>query len=175
MEKIAVVNDKDEIVGYEEKMFVHQKGILHRAFSVVILNSNKEMLLQRRSFTKYHSPGEWTNACCSHQRENEAILEAAKRRIFEEIGIKTIELEESFIFHYKCHFPNGLWENEIDHVFIGIYEDYIEKFNEEEVEAVKWIKIEELKNWIKDRPEDFTYWFKVLMKEVEQREINFLN
>ncbi|WP_160679418.1 isopentenyl-diphosphate Delta-isomerase [Clostridium sp. C8-1-8] len=175
MEKIAVVNDRDEIVGYEEKMFVHEKGILHRAFSVLIVNSKKEMLLQRRSLIKYHSPGEWTNACCSHQRENESILEAAKRRIFEELGIKRIELKESFVFQYKCHFSNGLWENEIDHVYIGRYEDYMEEFDEEEVEEVKWIEIEALKTWIKDRPEDFTYWFKVLMKEVEQREITFLS
>ncbi|GFP75679.1 isopentenyl-diphosphate Delta-isomerase [Clostridium fungisolvens] len=168
LENIAVVNDNDEIIGYKEKMSVHKEGILHRAFSVVLFNSKNEMLLQRRSFSKYHSPGEWTNACCSHQRENETIKEAAIRRLYEELGINDAILEEEFIFHYKCQFENELWENEIDHVFIGRYDKDVESFNIDEVHEVRWISVSELLNWIDEKPEEFTFWFKILIKKAEE-------
>lgn len=175
LENIAVVNSNDEIVGYKEKMFVHKEGILHRAFSVVLFNSKNEMLLQRRSFLKYHSPGEWTNACCSHQRENETIKESAIRRLNEELGINDATLEEEFVFHYKCQFENELWENEIDHVFVGRYDNNVEAFNLDEVHDVRWISVSELLKWINEKPEEFTYWFKLLIKKAEELKKLYIN
>lgn len=163
MEYIAIVNELDEIKGYEEKIYVHEQGILHRAFSVILYNDNKKILIQQRSSKKYHSPSLWTNSCCSHERKSDkTILNAAKRRVFEELGIERIEIKEVDIFKYKCDFKNGLIENEIDHIFIGKYNGEV-NFNREEIDAVKWISEEEILQWIEDRPEEFTYWFKVLM------------
>lgn len=175
LENIAVVNNDDEIIGYKEKMLVHKEGILHRAFSVVLFNSKNEMLLQRRSFSKYHSPGEWTNTCCSHQRENETIKEAAIRRLYEELGINDAVLEEEFIFHYKCQFENELWENEIDHVFIGRYDKEVESFNIDEVHEIRWISVSELIKLIEEKPEEFTFWFKILIKKAEELKKLYIN
>ncbi|WP_338025451.1 isopentenyl-diphosphate Delta-isomerase [Clostridium yunnanense] len=175
LENIAVVNSNDEIIGYKEKMLVHKEGILHRAFSVLLFNSKNEMLLQRRSLSKYHSPGEWTNACCSHQKENETIKEAAVRRLYEELGINDVAIEEEFVFHYKCQFENQLWENEIDHVFIGRYDTNIECFNTDEVHEVRWIPVSELLMLIDEKPEEFTFWFKILIKKAEELKKLYIN
>lgn len=166
MEYIAVVDTNDNIISYQEKMEVHEKGILHRAFSVLLFNNKNELLLQRRALEKYHSPGEWTNTCCSHQREGETLLEAANRRITEELGIKGVELKEEFTFHYKCKFSNELYENEIDHVYTGTYNGDISNFNRDEVYEVKWISYDELVIWMENKPDEFTFWFKDIMKRI---------
>lgn len=164
MEYIAIVNESDEIIGYKEKMYVHEQGILHRAFSVIIYDNDDNMLIQQRSSAKYHSPSLWTNSCCSHERESDGmIVNAAKRRVFEELRIEHIDLIEVDTFKYECHFENNLVENEIDHIFIGKYNGNV-NFNKEEIDAVRWIGEEELLQWIEEKPEEFTYWFKVLMK-----------
>ena len=168
MEEIAIVDIDDKIIGYSEKMKVHEEGVLHRAFSVLIFNDKNKMLIQRRALEKYHSPGEWTNACCSHQRDGETIKEAAYRRITEELGIVTPNLIERFVFHYKCKFSNELYENEIDHVFTGIYNEKITNFNKEEVCDTQWISYEDLLSWINKRPQDFTFWFKNIMKKIPE-------
>ena len=165
-EEIAIVDFDDNIIGYDEKMKVHKEGTLHRAFSVLIFNDKNEMLLQRRALEKYHSPGEWTNACCSHEREGETIKQAAIRRVKEELGIECPELYEKFVFHYKCKFSNELYENEIDHVFVGIYNDEVTNFNREEVCDTKWISYNELIKWINEKPEEFTFWFKNIIKKI---------
>ncbi|WP_066870114.1 isopentenyl-diphosphate Delta-isomerase [Clostridium mediterraneense] len=166
MEYIAVVDTNDNIILYQEKIEVHEKGILHRAFSVLLFNDKNELLLQRRALEKYHSPGEWTNTCCSHQREGETLLDAANRRITEELGIKDVELKEEFTFHYKCKFSNELYENEIDHVYTGTYNGDISNFNRDEVCEVKWISYDKLVVWMENRPDEFTFWFKDIMKRI---------
>ena len=166
MEYIAVVDTNDNIISYQEKMEVHENGILHRAFSILLFNDKNELLLQRRALEKYHSPGEWTNTCCSHQREGETLLEAAKRRITEELGIIDIELKEEFSFHYKCKFSNELYENEIDHVYTGTYNGDISNFNRDEVCEVKWISYDKLVVWMENKPDEFTFWFKDIMKRI---------
>ena len=124
-EYVVLVNPKDEVLGLMEKQQAHINGLLHRAFSVFLFNDNGEMLLQKRSSEKYHSPNQWTNAVCSHPRDGETYLEGAKRRLREELGIET-ELSEKFNFIYKADVGGGLWEHELDYVFTGIYN---EKFN----------------------------------------------
>lgn len=168
MEKIAVVDMNDKIIGYEEKMYVHELGIPHRAFSILLFNKNNEVLLQRRALNKYHSPGEWTNTCCSHQRKNETLLQAANRRLKEELGIEGVALEEVFVFHYKCKFSNDLYENEIDHVYIGRYDGEVDKLNPKEVCDVKWISYENLALWMIKSPEEFTFWFKNMMTKIPE-------
>ena len=166
MEEIAIVDMEDNIIGYAEKMYVHREGIVHRAFSVLIFNDKNEMLLQRRALEKYHSPGEWTNACCSHQRTGENIEQAAIRRVKEELGIEAPRLTEEFVFYYKCKFSNELYENEIDHVFTGIYNKEITNFNKDEICEVTWVSYNRLLELIEKKPEDFTFWFKDIMKKI---------
>ena len=163
-EMILLVNEEDIEAGYEEKLKVHEKGILHRAYSIFIFNSKKEVLLQKREMSKYHSPGLWTNTCCSHQRMKEKLEEATHRRLQEEMGFDT-DLSELFTFIYHIDFPNGLTENELDHVFVGYYEGEINP-NPKEVEAYKWVSMEELMEQVRIAPEDYTYWLKECLPRV---------
>jgi isopentenyl-diphosphate delta-isomerase len=146
-----------------EKMQAHENGILHRAFSVFLYNSKGEMLLQKRAAEKYHSPNQWTNACCSHPRIDETYEQAAKRRIKEELGIDC-ELEEKFWFIYKADVGQNLWEHELDHVFVGNYEGDF-NLNKEEVAEVRYISLENLNLELENNPENFTEWFKIILEE----------
>jgi len=167
MEKVILVDKNDNPIGLMEKMEAHEKGVLHRAFSVFIFNNNNEMLLQQRAFSKYHSGGLWTNACCSHPRESETTINAAHRRLKEEMGFDC-DLEEVFDFIYKKKLDKGLTEHELDHVFIGKYEGDI-KINPEEVNSYKYININALKKDIIDNPNNYTEWFKICFEEAIER------
>lgn len=166
-EYILAVDDRDIETGYMEKMEVHQKGILHRAFSVMLFNNEGEVLLQKRAKKKYHSPGLWTNCCCSHQREGETLEEAVSRRLKDELGIKC-ECREVFKFMYRVEFENGLVEHEIDHVFFGQYNGKVFP-NVDEVEEIRWVSLDKLGEEMSDHPENFTYWFQILMKQPEMQ------
>ena len=158
-EKVILVDENDTQVGLMPKLEAHQKGLLHRAFSVFIFNSNHQLLLQKRAVSKYHSGGLWTNTCCSHPREGEETINAANRRLIEEMGIKT-NLRKVFHFIYKAELDNELTENEFDHVFYGLYnEDPI--INIEEVDDFKWIDMETLNNDIAINGQNYTVWFKI--------------
>jgi isopentenyl-diphosphate delta-isomerase len=162
-ENVILVNEKDEQIGLMPKLEAHQKAVLHRAFSVFVLNSKNEIMLQQRAHQKYHSPLLWTNTCCSHQREEETNIQAGSRRLFEEMGFKT-ELKELFHFIYKAPFDNGLTEHELDHVMIGYYND-APVINPEEVEDWKWMKIEDVKTDMELQPALYTVWFKIIFEE----------
>jgi len=162
-EKVILVNQNDEEIGTMPKMEAHEKAVLHRAFSVFIMNSKGETMLQQRAAEKYHSPLLWTNTCCSHQRLGETNLQAGKRRLQEEMGFQT-DLKELFSFIYKAPFDNGLTEHELDHVMIGYYEGE-PKVNRDEVEAWKWMKPEDIKNDMKRAPESYTAWFKIIFEK----------
>jgi isopentenyl-diphosphate delta-isomerase len=161
---IALVNDDDEIIGYDEKLKVHLLGLLHRAFSVLIFNRKGEMLIHQRAFVKYHSPGLWTNACCGHPNEGDTMLVAARRRLGEEMGFNC-DLEYKFTFRYHAEFDNGLTEHEIDHVFYGEFNDDFVA-NPEEVAAFKWVKVSEVKEEIKVNPESYTVWFREILERI---------
>lgn len=163
MELLILVDENDQEIGSMEKMEVHEKGLLHRAFSILIFNSKNEMLLQQRALSKYHSGGLWTNTCCSHPRKEESTLQAANRRLIEEMGFST-ELEAKFSFIYLAELDKNMIEHELDHVFFGTYEGEFQ-FNREEVNAIRWISISDLIQEIKDSPNSFTEWFKILMNE----------
>ena len=159
-EKVILVNTNDEPIGLMAKLEAHEKAVLHRAFSVFILNDKKEIMLQQRAAHKYHSPLLWTNTCCSHQREGESNIQAGTRRLDEEMGF-TADLKELFHFIYKAPFDNGLTEHELDHVMIG-YCNEEPKINPEEVEAWKWMKIEDIKSDMVTNPQKYTIWFKII-------------
>lgn len=164
IEYVVLVDEKDNEIGKMEKMEAHEKGLLHRAFSVFLFNSKKEMFIHQRAFSKYHSGGLWTNACCSHPRVGETTIDAAHRRLGEELGMDC-EIEEKFSFIYKKKLDKGLTEHELDHVFIGNYEGNF-NLNPDEVNAIKYINIDDLIADIKNHPENYTEWFKICLNEV---------
>jgi len=158
-DKVILVDKNDNQVGLMPKLEAHEKGLLHRAFSVFIFNNEYKLLLQKRATSKYHSGGLWTNTCCSHPREGEDILEAANRRLFEEMGIKT-SLRKVYDFIYKAELDNGLTENEFDHVFYGVY-DKEPKINLEEADDFKWMDMDSLNDDINNNGGNYTVWFKI--------------
>lgn len=164
-ELLILVDDKDNELGTMDKLTVHQKGLLHRAFSVFIFNSKGELLLQQRADDKYHSGGLWTNTCCSHPRTGEKVSDAVHRRLQEEMGM-TCELYFKFSFIYKKQFDNGLTEHELDHVYFG-RSDELPKPNKEEVKDWKYLTLDELASAIKDNPHQYTEWLKVSLPRVK--------
>ena len=162
-ENVILVDTNDEQIGLMPKLEAHEKAVLHRAFSVFVLNDKNEVMLQQRAHHKYHSPLLWTNTCCSHQRAGETNLQAGKRRLYEEMGFNA-ELKELFHFIYKAPFDNGLTEHELDHVMIG-YSNEVPRINPEEVESWKWMKIEDIKEDMIQNPALYTIWFKIIFDE----------
>ncbi len=161
-ENVILVNEADEPIGLMPKMEAHQKAVLHRAFSVFIMNNKGETMLQQRAADKYHSPLLWTNTCCSHQREGESNVQAGVRRLQEEMGFST-ELQELFSFIYKAPFDNGLTEHELDHVMMGVYEG-VPEINPGEVADWKWMGLEDIKQDISNNPDSYTAWFKIIFE-----------
>ena len=156
---VILVDEHDQQIGTMEKMEVHQKALLHRAFSIFVFNDKGEILLHRRALKKYHSGGLWTNTCCSHPRPGEETLAAAENRLQEEMGFNT-DLKKAFDFIYKAPFDNGLTEYEFDHVFIGNYTGKI-NCNPDEASDYCFKSIEEIKESMKSHPHKYTAWFKI--------------
>lgn len=159
-ELVILVDENDNKIGLMPKMEAHEKAVLHRAFSVFVFNDKNELMLQQRALHKYHSPGLWTNTCCSHQRDGESNIEAGTRRLQEEMGF-TVPLEESISFIYKAPFDNGLTEHELDHILIG-HSEQEPVINKDEVAAWKWMDLEKVKQDIASHPELYTAWFKII-------------
>lgn len=161
-EYVILVDGKDNATGTAEKLYAHQNNLLHRAFSIFIFRKMQglEVLLQQRAAHKYHSSGLWTNTCCSHPKPDENILEAGQRRLFEELGFTT-DLIDAGWFIYNAHFSNGLSEHELDHVLIGSMPPgiFIQP-NPEEVQAWRWVNVEDLRKELETQSETFTAWVK---------------
>lgn len=166
MNEVILVDFDDNESGTMEKIEAHEKGRLHRAFSVFLIQGDK-MLLQKRASDKYHCGGLWTNTCCSHPRPGEETKAAAVRRLEEEleIRIEPDELQEVHAILYRYPFENGLTEYEYDHLFIGEYQGEWGE-NPEEVDAVRWVEIDWLKQDVAAHPEDYTPWFLIALREV---------
>jgi isopentenyl-diphosphate Delta-isomerase len=161
---LILVDSEDIVLGKMEKSIVHQKGILHRAFSVFIFNSKGQMLIQQRANEKYHSGGLWTNACCSHPRFGENLNDAVKRRLYEEIGLHC-STTFAFSFQYKAEFENGLIENEFDHVYIGVSDDQpVPDFSE--VKDWKYEEVSSIQQNLKENPSEYTVWFRLCFEQV---------
>ena len=160
---VILVDENDNPIGTMPKMEAHEKAMLHRAFSVFILNANDEVLLQQRANDKYHSAGLWTNTCCSHPHPGEDTLGAARRRLKEEMGMEA-DLQFVFKFMYKAPFDNLLTEHEIDHVFIG-KTNQLPVINPEEVASYNYMKLEEIKLDMEQNPQSYTVWFRIIFNE----------
>ena len=160
IEYVVLVDTEDKEIGLAEKLSAHQQNLLHRAFSVFIFREKpeRELLIQQRALSKYHSPGLWTNTCCSHPRAKENVVDAGQRRLKEELNIVTT-LQDIGWFHYNAHFNNGLSENEIDHILIGTISSHLEiKPNPEEIHAYRWVTLQDLQREITENPSQFTPW-----------------
>jgi isopentenyl-diphosphate Delta-isomerase len=164
--EVILVNENDEPIGTIEKLEAHKKCLLHRAFSVFILNTQHEMLLQQRANSKYHSGGLWSNACCSHPQPLENTKEAAEKRLKEEMGFN-VPLEKIFHFIYKAQLTDELAEYEFDHVFIGLYDGEV-KPNIEEVQNYCFKKLSDIKQDLVLHPLQFTAWFPIAFYKLEQ-------
>ena len=165
MSQVILVNLQDDPIGIMDKLEAHQKGLLHRAFSIFIFNTKGEMLLQQRAFDKYHSGGLWTNACCSHPLPGEDTEAAAQRRLMEEMGF-TASLQPAFSFIYKTNFHNGLTEHEVDHVFTGSHDGTILP-NPLEVNSYAFQSMEAIRLSIETAPHLYTSWFKIAFPKLE--------
>ncbi len=163
-EYVILVDKEDNQIGTMEKMEAHVNPTLHRAFSVFIFNGAGELLLQQRAGHKYHSPLLWTNTVCSHPRDGETTIDAAHRRILEEMGMDC-EFEEAFSFLYKADVGQGLTEYEYDHVFIGT-SDIEPNINPDEVESWKYVELQWLERDMQSNPDEYTEWFKIALSEV---------
>ena len=170
MERVVLVNERDIEIGLAEKQEAHLAGLLHRAFSIVLFNHEGKMLLQRRALSKYHGGGLWSNACCSHPRPGEKLEDAVKRRVKEELGM---ECTARFLFKTKYNFDmeNGLREHELDHVFTGTYWEAPNP-DPNEIEDLKLVEMEELNDWMNERPEDFSPWFKHIQQKISLEKVS---
>ena len=169
MEQVILVDKEDNEVGTMEKMEAHQKGKLHRAFSILLFNSRRELLLQKRAASKYHSGGLWTNTCCSHPLPNETMAEATGRKLQQEMGIKTL-LTFAFKFIYKTPLEKGLIEHEFDHVFFGTF-DGKPIINKNEVEDWKFASLASIRKVIAETPGAYAYWFRIILDHPELSKI----
>lgn len=163
--EVILVDENDKPIGSAPKMQAHIDGVLHRAFSVFVFNQAGELLLQRRALDKYHSPGLWTNSCCSHPAPGETTLAACQRRLQEEMGF-VCALEPAFSFVYRAEFDNGLIEHEYDHVYLGEYNDAVVP-DPAEVAEYQWVGFPEIDQMLAADPEQFTFWFKVVYERVK--------
>ena len=169
---IEVIDLNKKVIAVKSKLEVHENGLFHKAFSVIIVNDNNEMLLQKRAATKYHFAGKWSNACCGHPYPKENILEAANRRVYEEIGIR-LEIKELFSLSYSC-FDNesGMHENEFDTVFIGKYNKSVTDFNKNEISKIIWVHKHLLQKEYKINTLNFTPWFVLILEKYFLLKIN---
>jgi isopentenyl-diphosphate delta-isomerase len=165
-EQVILVDMEDNVLGTMEKMDAHVLGRLHRAFSIFIFNSNGELLLQQRALDKYHSGGKWTNSCCSHPRLGEKTIDAANRRLMEEMGMEC-ELQYAFNFTYKAEMLEGIEEYEYDHVYFGI-SDEVPIPDPREVAAYRYLSLDDVANAIEKNPADYTAWLKICFKQVQE-------
>jgi len=163
---VVLVDQNDQDIGTMEKMKAHYDGVLHRAFSIFIFNTNGELMIHQRALSKYHSPGLWTNTCCSHPRLNHAVIDNAHTRLQEEMGFDC-EFSEAFAFLYKADVGQGLIEHEFDHVFVGV-SDIQPIINPDEVESWKYMSMEDIRKDMKDNSQLYTEWFKIAFEEVTE-------
>ncbi|MCD6659426.1 MAG: isopentenyl-diphosphate Delta-isomerase [Lentimicrobium sp.] len=171
MEELVILVDHDDReTGVMEKIQAHREALLHRAFSVFVFNSKGELMLQQRALGKYHSPGLWTNTCCSHPRPGEDTEAAAHRRLHEEMGFDCT-LTKIFHFTYKAPFDNNLTEHEVDHVFVG-FSDTLPVINPEEVESYRFATLDDISVEMAENPELFTVWFQIAFERVAEYYLN---
>ena len=163
-QRLILVDESDQAIGFGEKIWVHREAALHRAFSIFVFNEHGELLIQKRSKRKYHSGGLWSNTCCSHPGPDDILEEIIHTRLSAEMGFDC-PLRKVFTFQYRARLDNGLFEHEIDHVYIGAFDDDPSP-DPNEVEEWKWVSIQELTLDIKTQPDLYTFWFRISLEGV---------
>lgn len=164
MEQLILVDGNDVQIGTGEKMDVHQRGVLHRCFSIFVFDREGRVLMQQRARTKYHSGGLWTNTCCGHPRDGEKTEDAAHRRLREEMGFDC-EMKEALTFIYRAELDRGLIEHEFDHVFFGHHNGEVVP-NPEEADGYRWSPVEEVLEEMNTAPERYTVWSIIALKKL---------
>ena len=165
IERVILVDEADRELGVEEKLAAHRDGgRLHRAFSVFVFDDDGRLLLQRRADGKYHSAGLWSNTCCGHPRPGEEVTEAARRRLFEEMGFDC-PLESRFSFEYKAELENGLTEHELDHVLVGRFAGTPSP-DPSEVGAWRAASPSDIGTELAESPEAFSAWFPIAFRRL---------
>lgn len=157
-ERVILVDDEDREIGTAPKLLAHERGNLHRAFSVMIHDRKGRQLLQKRHVGKYHSGGMWTNACCGHPRPGEEIREAATRRLNEEMRF-TCALTPLGTLIYRAEVGGNLIEHELVHIFAGLYEGAIHP-DPQEADDITWRQLGEIRHEAEATPETYTAWFR---------------
>ncbi|MCG6965447.1 MAG: isopentenyl-diphosphate Delta-isomerase [Chromatiaceae bacterium] len=164
-EFVTLVDARDRVTGSCGKLDAHRSGRLHRAFSIVILNQQDELLLQRRAGHKYHFGGYWSNACCGHPRPGESKSAAARRRLNEELGID-VALEKRTELRYRASDPvSGLIEHEYLHVYSGSFSGE-PRPDPDEVDAWRWMSGARIRRAMDRHPDSFTPWFRLLIERI---------
>ena len=167
-EQVVLVDEQGNELGLMGKTEAHEKGLLHKAISVIIFNSKDEMLIQQRAFSKYHWAGIWSNTCCSHPRAGESFADAAKRRLKEELGITT-PLKQEFFFTYQAKDEkSGLTEHEYDWVFTGTFDEAFD-YNKHEINDIKWMSKEALEKDMSEHPDQYSFWFPIILDNMRKR------
>jgi isopentenyl-diphosphate delta-isomerase len=166
-ERVILVDQQDQEIGVEEKIQAHLTGKLHRAFSIFVVNSYGQLLMQKRAVTKYHSRGLWSNTCCGHPRPKETISDASGRRLVEEMGIRS-ELKEVFSFSYRAALEDGFFENEYDHVLVGQFEG-IPAPDPTEISDWRWMDLEKLGADLRKHPQGYSSWFQIAFGQFRER------
>jgi len=160
----------DQPLGSCSKENAHKKGLLHRAFSIFLVDRRQQrMLIQQRAAGKYHSGGLWTNTCCSHPRMGEETATAARRRLLEETGIQC-SIHELAPFVYRQTYENGIIEYEYDHVFWGDYQGQEQdwQIDSAEIQAMHWIPWDRLALSLQQEPQRYSAWFLIAAPQVLQ-------
>jgi len=165
--RVILVDADDRELGSEDKLAAHQDGALHRAFSVFLFDDAGRLLLQRRAAGKYHSPGLWSNTCCSHPAPGESTPEAARDRLMHEMGI-ACPVDGAFRFLYRASVGGGLIEHELDHVFVGRFEGE-PRPNPGEVDAWRWVAPAALAADLRDNPAEYAVWLRIALDEFAAR------
>jgi isopentenyl-diphosphate delta-isomerase len=169
-DQVILVDENDRDIGVADKLQAHRSRQLHRAFSIFIFNDKGQLLLQKRARQKYHSGGLWTNTCCSHPAPGAELLQEAQRKLQQEMGF-ACDLKHALSFIYTAELDNGLYENELDHIFVGTYNGQ-PRVNPAEVEDWQWVDWSELKKELQAHPERYTYWLGPAMERLEERPLS---
>jgi len=167
IEEVILVDKNDTELGSMEKLRAHQVGALHRAVSVFIFNGGGQLLLQKRAAEKYHSPGKWSNTCCTHPRPGETNIDAARRRLSEEMGMHVNLIEWGDLI-YRAEFEDGLIEHEFDHIFIGVT-NILPVLNPEEAESYQYVELQILRRSIEQNPELYTPWLSLCLDKMDPK------
>lgn len=155
---LILVDRRNRRVGCADKATVHAQGLRHRAFSIFLVDASGRLLLQQRNRQKYHSGGLWANSCCGHPSPGERTLTAARRRLHEELGVH-VPLRFGFLTHYRTHFPNGLQENEVVHVYFGRVPDRLQP-DPAEVMDLAMHSLPDLTRSAVAHPKRYAYWLR---------------